>query len=191
MQKKNVILDLDQTLINSEPLENFPFKDKGIKEKVLHFDIYNMDDIYLTAARPYLEEFLDELFKNYNVSIWTAASNSYMCFIIEHILLKNTNRKLDYVFFDYHCDLSQREYDYSKKLDLLFDILNITNYDSTNTIIIDDLKEVFQCQPDNAINIKPFNILDKNSENDCELKYIFNKIESKFMLLSKPNSIGN
>ena len=63
--KINVILDLDSTLICAEPIESLP------KGDFSEFKVYNMDDYYKVFERPYLQEFLDFLFANFNVSIWT------------------------------------------------------------------------------------------------------------------------
>jgi len=166
--RQNVILDLDNTLLSAEALEDFPFHQKGIKEKALQFNLHDMDGYYVVFERPHVQDFLDWLFQNYNVSVWTAASKDYGLFVLENILLKN-NRKLDYFLFSYHCDLSRKKYDYSKKLDLIYDVFKLSGYNASNTIIIDDLEEVHECQPKNSIHIKEFEILNKNSERDQEL----------------------
>ena len=41
------------------------------------------DGHYKVFERPGLQEFLDYLFANFNVSVWTAASKSYALFIID------------------------------------------------------------------------------------------------------------
>ncbi len=168
-RKKNVFLDLDNTLISAEALEDFPFHQNGIKEKALKFAIHDMDGYYIVFERPGLQPFLDWLFQNYNVSIWTAASKDYALYIVEHIVLKKPSRKLDYILFSYHCDLSKKQFKYSKQLKMVFDIFKFDGFNKDNTVIIDDLNEVKQCQPENCIAIKPFEILDNGSEHDNEL----------------------
>lgn len=180
MKKHNVILDLDNTVISAEALEDFPFNAPGIEQKAKKFAIYDMDGYYIIFERPHLQSFLDWLFENYNVSVWTAASKDYALFIIDKILLKRPNRKLDFIFFSYHCELSRKAYEYSKKLRLIFDIIKPLNYTNKNTLIIDDLEEVHTCQPKVSIRIKPFEILKEGSENDVELKTIKQKIKDKF-----------
>lgn len=184
-KKHNVILDLDNTLISAEALEEFPFQQKGIEQKAKKFAIYDMDGYYIVFERPHLQSFLDWLFQNYNVAVWTAASKDYALFIIDKILLKRPNRKLDFIFFSYHCDLSRKTYKYSKKLRFIFDLIKPLNYTCENTIIIDDLEEVHTCQPKISIPIKPFEILREGSENDSELKSIQQKIKSIFSQLDE------
>lgn len=187
--KKNVVLDLDNTLISAEALEDFPF-DKGnetkMRDKALHFAIHNMDDYYIIFERPHLQHFLDWLFKNYNVSIWTAATKDYALFIVKEIILNHKNRKLDYIFFSYHCDISKKKFKSTKDLRLLWDTFQIPNYNSKNTILIDDLEPTIEPQQDNAILIKSFEILEDKSEDDNELmKVIIPQIKEKFLKLNK------
>ncbi len=167
---KNVILDLDNTLLSAEAIEDFPFNEKGIKEKAVQFAIHDMDGYYIVFERPLVQKFLDHLFDTYNVSVWTAASKDYALFIIDKIILKNPSRQLDYIMFSHHCDISKKKYKYSKQLKLIFDVFKLPGYDKNNTLIIDDLDEVHQCQVNNSIHIPAFEILSKNSEYDRELE---------------------
>jgi TFIIF-interacting CTD phosphatase-like protein len=184
--KKNVILDLDNTILSAEPLDEFPFKKPGLKKRICgEMAVHDMDSYYIIFERPRVQNFLDWLFENYNVSVWTAASKDYALYVIENIILTKPERKLDHILFSYHCNISKKQYRYSKKLNLIFDRFQIPNYNSDNTIIIDDLPEVSSCQPDNAIRIKAFEILDEGSENDREMENIIPQIKSKFKNLEK------
>ena len=84
-KKINILLDLDQTLISAEATEDFNFK--KYKQKGSHFDLHDMDGYYIVFERQYLQEFLDFLFKKFNISVWTAASKDYALFIIKTHLL--------------------------------------------------------------------------------------------------------
>lgn len=168
--KPNVILDLDNTLISAEALTDFPFKQDGMRNKALKFPIHDMDGYYIVFERPGLQKFLDYLFQNYSISIWTAATKDYALFIIKHIILKNPARRLNYIMFSYHCDISKKIFKNSKDLRLIWNIFKLPNFTSDNSIIIDDLDDVYETQPDNAIHIKAFEILAKDSEHDTELQ---------------------
>ena len=163
----NVILDLDQTLISSETKSEFDKKKFG--EKMKNFYHKDLDDLYIVFARPHLDGFLDYLFDNFNVSVWTAASKSYALFIIENFILTKPERKLDFVFFSYHCTMSLRLKRGLKGLNMLWDVFNIKGYRPDNTVIIDDNYDVKKIQRCNCFQIKPFNFYDENSENDTEL----------------------
>ena len=169
--KINVLLDLDQTLISAEATEEYEKNFDKYKYKVDKFNFEDMDNVYIVFERPYLQNFLNYLFKNFNVSIWTAASKSYALFIIEKIILQNKkDRKLDYIFFSYHCNLSKKYKNGTKDLSMLWDEYKLDGYSSDNTIIIDDFKEVYSTQPNNCIIAKPFEFTEEGSEDDNFLK---------------------
>jgi hypothetical protein len=175
--KINLILDLDQTLISAEADEEYDFK--TYKNKAKKFDFQDMDGYYIVFERPGLQEFLDFIFENFNVSIWTAASKDYALFIIDKIIIKDKpERKLDWIFFSYHCKISQKIKNSSKDLTLLWDEYNIPGYNKDNTIILDDYEEdVFNTQKDMCVLATPFYFLDKNSENDDFLFKLKNDLE--------------
>jgi len=109
MNKPNVFLDLDQTLISAESIsadnKEFDFKIDGNKAKKFRYKI--MDSCYIVFERPGLQKFLDFLFANFNVSIWTAASKDYALYVIENIIInKKKSRHINWTFFSYHCDIS-------------------------------------------------------------------------------------
>lgn len=205
MSKKfaNILLDLDQTLISAEPCEEFKFNNKENKEKSKKFNFYNMDSYYIIFERPGLQEFLDFLFENFNVSIWTAASKDYALFIIDKIILNpepdkykvKSKRKLDYIFFSYHCNVSKRIYNNTKDLNMLWNIYKLTDYKPYNTIILDDYDEVYKCQPDNCIRAIPFEYTQKDSENDNFLMKIIPKLKDMLKNIQlrkgKPASVVN
>jgi TFIIF-interacting CTD phosphatase-like protein len=170
LNKPCLVLDLDQTLISAEASEELDFN--KYKEKSKKFRSDDMDGYYMVYSRPYLQEFLDYIFKEFNVTIWTAASKDYALFIIEKIILNNVpERKLDFIFFSYHCDLSKKKKKHSKELCMLWDIHNLPGYTNKNTVIIDDYKaDVHKCQPNNCIIAPPFEFPQEGSENDTFLK---------------------
>ena len=74
----NILLDLDQTCISAESLDGdepeFNYQNPKHLKKAQKYRYEDMDGYYMVFERPGLQEFLDFLFKNFNVSIWTAAS---------------------------------------------------------------------------------------------------------------------
>lgn len=183
--KPSIILDLDQTIISAEPTEEHDFE--KYKKKGEHFRSDDMDGYYIVYSRPYLQEFLDYLFKNFNVTIWTAASKDYALFIIEKIIINNLpERKLDFIFFSYHCDLSKKMKKYSKELCMLWNIHNLPGYSEKDTIIIDDYKgDVHKCQPNNCIIAPPFEFTVEGSENDTFLKDLIPELDAMKMRIEE------
>lgn len=174
--KINILLDLDQTLISAESTSDYNFKKN--KSKSNKFTFYDMDGYYIVFERPDLQPFLDNLFANFNVSIWTAASKDYALFIIDKIILQNKpKRKLDWVFFSYHCDISKKIKKGSKSLEILWDVYKIPGYNKNNTFILDDYDEVYNTQPNNCIIAKAFEFEDSDSNQDDFLKQLSEKLK--------------
>lgn len=171
----NLLLDLDQTLISAEATEEHDFKKYRKKSKL--FEFKDMDGYYIVYERPHLQEFLDYAFENYNVSVWTAASKDYALFIIDKMILKKPGRKLDWIFFSYHCDLSKKQKKGTKDLEMMWDVYKVDGYGKNNTLILDDYDEVCKTQPHNCIIAKPFEFTDEGSENDTFLRDLIPKLK--------------
>jgi TFIIF-interacting CTD phosphatase-like protein len=174
--KPHIFLDLDQTIISAEEHEEYEYH-KNMK-KACKFDFEDMDGYYLVFARPYLQKFLDYLFANFNVSVWTAASKDYALFIVDKMILTGAkNRTLQWIFFSYHCDVSKQNKKASKSLSMLWDFYNIDGITKSNTVILDDYDEVYNTQPDNCIIAEPFEFTNDGSEKDTFLKDLIPKLK--------------
>ena len=160
-----IILDLDETLINSEERKKFNHEKYG--NKMEKFKYHKMERDFYVFERPHLQEFLDFLFENFDVSIWTAASRGYALWILKNVLNVGTkNRPIKHVFFDYHCKASEKLGSGKKDLSLLSSVFGLKEYDMGRVFIIDDNKEICESQPDNCIPIKEFEFKNDDSEND-------------------------
>ena len=176
MERKKFILDLDETIISAEAAEEYDFE--KYKKKASKFRFEPMEGYYIIFERPYLQEFLDFLFKNFDVTVWTAATKDYALFIINKIILgKKENRKLDFIFFSYHCNISKKIKNGSKDLSMLWDVYKIKGYNKKNTLILDDYDEVYTTQKDNCIIAEQFKFVNENSEKDVFLKKLKRKIK--------------
>lgn len=179
-QKINICLDLDQTLIwAGTNKEYMPDKYPKIKKKAEKFPHIKMDNFYTVFERPGLQDFLDFLFENFNVSVWTAASKDYALFVIKNIIYKKDRKEriLDWIFFSYHCDISKRDKNGTKDLSLLYDDYKLKGFSKNNTIIIDDYDEVYETQPENCIAVSPFNFTDDGNEKDSQLEKLRKQLE--------------
>lgn len=176
-KKYNVILDLDETLVSSHGVSNFPFGEKEIKNKILNYTFHNMESYYIIFERPHLQEFLNFLFKNFNVSVWSAGSKDYVSFIVNNVILKSDpQRTMEYLLWNYHCKDSMKKYNTKKNLNILWDHYNIENFNKKNTILIDDILENCQHQKKNTINVPVFDILSSNK--DSYLKELTKKLKN-------------
>lgn len=175
----HVLLDLDSTIICStfhqEPLDTENYN------RVKHLEHHVMDDTYTVFERPHLQEFLDYLFSNYKVSVFTASSKNYCLFIIDKFILKKPERQVDFIFFSYHCNISKNKYKGNhKRLYLLnhdFELSHTFPMDST--VLVDDLEEWGKDQENMIVNVKAFEISEPNSHDDIELVTVMAQLESK------------
>ena len=167
--KDHIVLDLDQTLISSEDINDY---DKNFQKSV-QFKSHDMDDCYIVFERPHLQEFLDFLFSNFKVSVWTAASKDYAMFIIKEVIQNGRDdRKLEWVFFSYHCDISKKLTGKSKNLEILETEFKLPDYSFEKTLILDDYDEVYKTQPSNCILVEAFEYTSEKSSKDNNLKKI-------------------
>lgn len=169
--RPNLFLDLDNTLIFAEEVK--------IPDAINNAINYEYDYFaqYIIAARPNLQLFLDYVFKNFNVSIWTAATKDYGLFIWERFIKAyDSSRELKYFLHRTHCNYSFEITGYTKSLSMLWDNWNRHECHKENTFIVDDLEGVFKAQPLNTFLIKPFYATDPY---DFELLNIIDDLESK------------
>lgn len=161
--RPHLLLDLDATVIcalsMNKELEYMP---ENYQEK---FSYSDMGDYYRIFERPYLQVFLDYAFANFNISIFTAADKDYAVHIADNIILNgNANRKLQYLFHGYHGVLADGIYNGAKDLRLLWEFFSIPGMTKNNTIILDDLYDVYEANPSNTIRAPPFEIINNHNE---------------------------
>lgn len=186
--RMNVILDLDNTIIVALEEQERDLLSMRFQGQFEYHDIlsYGMR----IFARPGLQPFLDYLFANFNVSVYTAAEQEYALFIINHFLLMEGHkghRKVHYMFWRYHVDMGMKRYNGMKDLRLLFNVFNVPNFYPCNTVIIDDLIDVYEANPDNTIPIDAFKIV-SSSTNQALSKSIDDKeLERVKTVLDKLN----
>jgi hypothetical protein len=214
-KRLNIVLDLDNTLVfglEYTILKNnrnvFEVFDKSLKYADF-IDPLTKISLYRIYARPYLKEFLDFLFKNFNVSVFTAADKDYAQFVINNFILtkerKDKGYKLDFIFYRYHFNLSVTMYNKAKNLEMLWNYYKFYCFFPCNTLIVDDLEDVIKSNPNNSIQAKYFSIYNRGNinfdalndddllrvkyiiqlinynynYNECVKNFVLNKIENK------------
>lgn len=173
----HVLLDLDETIICSTHSE-FPLETENY-ERVKHLTHYT-NEPFTIFERPHLQDFLDYLFSHYKVSVFTASSKDYCLFIIDKFLLNKPERNIEFVFFSYHCEISEKRYaGNNKRLNILKDFDLQDTFPLDSVVLIDDRQDWAIEQPDLVINVKPFNIEEPDSENDIELVTVIAQLDMK------------
>ncbi|KAJ6250114.1 scp1-like small phosphatase 4-related [Anaeramoeba flamelloides] len=150
--KLTLVLDLDQTLVYSSTNKPDQYDFKCIfKQNTLNLDqiIQNeeaTEQIIYVQKRPYLETFLEECAKLFEVVIFTAGIKEYADQVLDHIDPENSF--ISHRLYRDSCKKFEGSH-YVKDLSLLGRKLE-------KCIIIDDQPSSYHLQPENAIPIKEF-----------------------------------
>ena len=96
----------------------------------------------------------------------------FRSFIIENIILRGReDRKLEWIFYSYHCDISEKLTKSPKNLTVLSDRFDIDDFKG-DIFIFDDNEEVYESQPDRCLIAKPFFFTEEESEHDDYLTQV-------------------
>lgn len=180
-KKFNIILDLDNTIISSVEVQEHKETAKSQK-----FDRSEMEGYYIIYHRPYLQEFLDYIFKNMNVAVWTSATPDYAKFIIKNIVCIKPNRKLDFILTDKHSTYSERKLGNQKHMDVIWDKYGSKGYHEGNTILLDNLDEIRKGQTCHVLPAKDFEYKNRSSARDTFLLKLIDLLEDKKEHLINP-----
>ena len=161
---KLIVLDLDATLISAQSLDKYENNKKNAKKAEKFTKQYRMENYYHVFGRPHLDAFLDFLFSNFKVAVWTAASQMYALSIIENFILTKPERKLEFILFDYHNEHSIKNARGTKDLNFLETFYDITQFD--DMLILDDFEDVVNVNKGRAIKAPFVEFKKRNSQND-------------------------
>lgn len=153
---KDIVLDLDETLIHGVPLGD-PNLTSRIQElkRVLNYKIME-DQSYIIFERPYVRSFLNYACSIANVSVWTAASQTYGNFIVR-MLFDEPYRQCKAFFHRDHCMSSEKATGYLKSLEWLSSVGAVNAYPHhTEMILVDDRSDIALANPHTAIVIDAF-----------------------------------
>lgn len=183
--KPKFFLDLDATIICSVQKDELDVQDPTNKEKIQKYTYHIMDEeytdnTYAVFERPHLQEFLDYLFENYDVSVWTAATGDYASFIANKIIIgSKPKRKLEFFLWRDHCDMSINEYDDTKRLKMFWNTNKFPakGFKDTNTHILDDNPDVWKDQDNTCIKALIFDVMDNDSYQDDFLLKVVDQLK--------------
>jgi len=147
--KKLLVLDIDYTL----------------------FDHRSVAEAGWELMRPYLHEFLETAYQDYDIAIWSATN---MKWIEEKMKLLGCNNNPNYklaFYLDSRAMISVQTEKYGlvdvKPLGVVWGKFEM--YNKKNTIMFDDLRRNFLMNPQNGLKIRPFREAHKNRDTDKEL----------------------
>lgn len=181
--KLNVILDIDETFVYFiKKVYHAHSWDTLTPEEKAKYKVHINKKGDVMIERPNLETFLDYLFANCTVSVWTWSDRDYAKDIADRYLIRGrTDRKIKYIFSaknarestgnnndnndnDNNDDVKNADDDsfkpdgHSKDLNYLWYRKKLPCFAECNTILIDDLprNSVNPSNIKNSITIKPF-----------------------------------
>lgn len=162
--KTLLVLDLDETLI-------YAFNEKE-KDRKSDFKIFH----YKVLKRPYLDEFLNEVAKDYSLAVWSSASDDYVEEIVKNIIPSHIQleliwgrsrctprRNMNRNSYDYYADYNSH-FHYVKPLKKL----KRQGFKLERILIVDDTPHKSQDNYGNAIYPTEF----KGDKDDNELEQL-------------------
>lgn len=152
ISKPAIVIDLDDTLVHVTQL---PPSESKLKN---YFSIQLKKRQFYVQKRPYLEYFLDQMSRLYDIYIFTSSEKEYADLIIDNIM---PNLKRNHRFYKDSC-YSIYGY-YVKDLQLIRRSLN-------KTLLIDDSSGSSLKNPKNLIKVKPFC-------GECNDRVLFNLVK--------------
>lgn len=183
MNKLNLVLDLDDTLIHAIPVtsqsHNYSPREY-FKQTISIIDSVYGDNMYNVHFRPYLEDFIDNVSTIYNIYIYSNGVNDYVLNALN--LLRNRNKITDV---------------FSRKTPICNTIkdLELHGLDPSITVIIDDRLDVWNRKYyDNIIIIPPFYYYQYSFMNaDSCLEYIEKRLFNihKLFIMNPKISMSN
>ena len=141
--KKTLILDLDETLVHSS-FHPLYFNDEAIQPDIFFTILFEnkSHDVYV-LKRPYIKEFMNKMYKLFNIYIFTASIKEYA----NPLLIKlDKHKMIAKKLFRESCTLSQ-DNKYIKDL-------NILNENLKNVILLDNNPNSYRYNKCNGLPIK-------------------------------------
>ena len=157
--KLNVILDIDETFVYFINKKYFAHSWDTISdaEKAKYVVHDHKDGVFI--ERPHLEAFLDYLFENCTVSVWTWSDADYAEGVVKRFLIRGRDdRKVEHIYSEDDAAASSKLHGNSKDLHYLWYEKRLPCFAECNTVLIDDLpgNSVNTSNIRNSITIKPF-----------------------------------
>lgn len=207
--KMNIILDLDECCVNCVEISKYNYdnfneykselKKRGYNVEKIIIKRKNEEDHYLVFIRPYLQQFINYLFKKYNVSVWSNGDYHYVNEICNIIFTKEQKIKLHYILarkyskkfkfiptvIVYDTNRKKKLYDLRQKkwikdLSYLFKNKPYSNlFNKENTILIDNLKAHLDFNKTNIIHVKDWYFYDYKDTILIDIMNYFKKNKTK------------
>ena len=174
---KCIILDIDNTIVHA------------VNPKLVHPDwVKKFNTVtssgpidYCIFLRPGLEDFLEYIFSNYTVGVFSAGDSEYVNFVIKNIIQTKSGRNLHFVMSNKEFETCKFETGDLKSISWVNQ--KYPMFTVENTLIIDDYFLVKVSNPKNTYLIDKFEVCTEVKSN-IEINQIINA-DNKYILLEK------
>lgn len=143
MTQKLLILDIDETLIYAT------------EESLSRTADFVVGNNYFVYKRPSVEHFLAWSFQNFDVAVWTSATDDYAAEVLSNIF-PQAQHNLSFLWSRERCtpslDIESRETFFEKKMTKL----RRRGYNLENVIVIDDTPQMWRNSYGNLVRVKPY-----------------------------------
>jgi len=154
--KLNIILDLDNTLVHTITASEYYSIPYTERSKFITKQLQSSSNM-ITCERPHLQTFLDYLFRNFNVAVYTLGTREYAIEIVQKCILSVPGRHIDFVLHRQNAIESSFMYPLTlKDLRYVWNNVRAYGYMKCNTFIIDDNATVRRSNIHNTISFEKF-----------------------------------
>lgn len=141
LERKLLILDLDETLIYAT------------EEKLNRECDFSVGQ-YFVYKRPFLQDFLEFCFENFDVAVWTSATQNYAVEIANRIF--PDSNELKFFYSRLRCTIRFDEELQENYFEKMMSKIRRRGYDLTKIIVIDDSPEKWRNSYGNLVRVKSF-----------------------------------
>ena len=179
---KNIVLDIDQTLLHAIEKEYI------LEEWKTEFQTYEEKD-YIFFLRPNLKEFLQFISTHFEFGIFTSACKDYAETVVKHIIKPLCDKTPAFVFS--LGDTNECQIKTGGIKTLQFIEMKYPSFQKENTLIIDDLITVKQLNKERCMMIPPFYICREINNKSSIYRKSLQKDERKKRMVLEGNFITN
>lgn len=184
--KPLLILDLNKVLA----FRGFIYNDKMVLSREQRVEATVVGNHY-AWKRPHLDSFLDHVFENYTVAVWSSANRKNVELLCDFIFGTYRDQLL-FVWCQDECEKITPHPDPEESSPALYrkDLVRVWNtfqeFHETNTIIVDDCPfKMAENPPLNVIFPRPWSYLADGCQSDVELSFhLVTDLDCRFQMLS-------
>jgi len=172
-----LVLDLDETLIST----HYDYEVEADPDFTVSLGEECMGRVY---KRPYVEDFLEFAFENFDVAVWTAAISEYAKVIVDNCFTEEQRQKLRFIWTREHCTSVEPAWNRGRIWDNFYIqrklLRNIPGYQMNRILHVDNTFSTFSQNRRNGILVEDWNGFDW--QNDQELLMLKEYLQEQYLV---------